>query len=102
MSPAAATEPDFAPEPFDDKFQRSFEDALLELTNRIFGQLRYAQDRLPENAKPKVEKVLGSEPQIIERFHAALSSPIRAVRTRIHGDFHLGQVLYTGVGFCDY
>jgi len=99
VSPAAATEPDFAPEAFDDKFQGSFEDALLELTNRIFGQLRHAQDRLPENAKPKAEKVLASEPQIIERFHAALSRPIRAVRTRIHGDYHLGQVLYTGADF---
>src|SRR6202035_411527 len=98
-SPAAATEPDFAPEPFDDNFQRSFEDALLELTNRIFGQLRHAQDRLPENAKPKVEKVLASESEITERFHAALSKPIRAVRTRIHGDYHLGQVLYTGADF---
>jgi len=99
VSAEAATEPDFAPEPFDDKFQRSFEDALLELTNRIFWQLRHAQDRLPENAKAKVEKVLASEPQIIERFHAALSRPIRAVRTRIHGDYHLGQVLYTGADF---
>ena len=98
-SPAAAKEPDFAPEPFDEKFQQSFEDALLELTNRIFGQLRHAQERLPENAKPKVEKVLVSEPEIIERFHAALSKPIRAVRTRIHGDYHLGQVLYTGADF---
>jgi trehalose synthase-fused probable maltokinase len=98
-STAAAAEPDFAAEPFDDKFQRSFEDALLELTNRVFRQLRQAQDRLPENAKPKVEKVLGSEPQIIDRFHAALSGPIRAVRTRIHGDYHLGQVLYTGADF---
>src|ERR1700738_1814700 len=99
VSPAAAAEPDFAPEPFDENFQRSLEDALLELTNRIFRQLRHAQDRVPENAKPKVEKVLGSEPQIMERFHAALSRPIRAVRTRIHGDYHLGQVLYTGADF---
>jgi trehalose synthase-fused probable maltokinase len=98
-SPAAVTEADFVPEPFDDKFQRSFEDALLELTNRIFGQLRHAQDRLPGNARPKVEKVLASESEIIERFHAALSKPIRAVRTRIHGDYHLGQVLYTGADF---
>jgi maltose alpha-D-glucosyltransferase/alpha-amylase len=98
-SPPAAAEPDFAPEPFDDAFQRGFEDALLELTNRIFRQLRHAHDRLPENAKPNVERVLGSEPQIIERFHAALSKPIRAVRTRIHGDYHLGQVLYTGTDF---
>src|ERR1700724_1470756 len=99
VSPAAATEPDFAAEPFDDKFQRSFEDALLELTNRIFGELRHAKDRLPDKAKPKVEKALASEPQIIERFHAPLSKPIRAVRTRIHGDFRLGQVLYTGADF---
>jgi trehalose synthase-fused probable maltokinase len=98
-SSAAAAEPDFAPEPFDDQFQRSFEDALVELTNRTFRQLRHAQDRLPENAKPKVEKVLAGEPQIIERFQAALSKPIRAVRTRIHGDYHLGQVLYTGADF---
>jgi trehalose synthase-fused probable maltokinase len=99
VSPAAAAEPDFAPEAFDETFQRSFEDALLELTKRVFRQLRHAQDRLPENAKPKVERVLASEPQIIERFHAALGRPIRAVRTRIHGDYHLGQVLYTGADF---
>jgi trehalose synthase-fused probable maltokinase len=99
VSPAAAAESDFAPELFDENFQRSFEDALLELTNRVFGQLRRAQDRLPENAKPKVERVLGSEPQIIEHFHSALSRPVRAVRTRIHGDYHLGQVLYTGADF---
>jgi maltose alpha-D-glucosyltransferase/alpha-amylase len=99
VSSAAAAEPDFAPEPFDDKFQGSFEDALSELTNKVFRQLRHAQDRLPENAEPKVERVLASEPQIIERFHAALSSPIRAVRSRIHGDYHLGQVLYTGADF---
>jgi trehalose synthase-fused probable maltokinase len=98
-SPAAASEPDFVPEPFDDKFQRGFEDALRELTNRIFGQLRHAQDRLPENARPKVKNVLASEAQITGRFHASLSKPIRAVRTRIHGDYHLGQVLYTGVDF---
>jgi trehalose synthase-fused probable maltokinase len=99
VSPAAAAEPDFAPEPFDENFQRSFEDALLELTKRVFRQLRQAQDRLLENAKRKVERALGSEPQIMERFHAALGSPIRAVRTRIHGDYHLGQVLYTGADF---
>jgi trehalose synthase-fused probable maltokinase len=98
-SSAAFAEPDFAPEPFDENFQQSFEDTLLELTNRIFGQLRHVQDRLPENAKPKVEKVLASEPEIVERFHAALNRAIRAVRTRIHGDYHLGQVLYTGIDF---
>ena len=104
-SPAAAIEPDFAPEPFDDKSQRSFEDALLELTNRIFGQLRHAAAKPAARkyappARPKIR--WRKKPQIIERFHAATLGKvpaIRAVRTRIHGDYHLGQVLYTGTDF---
>lgn len=35
----------------------------------------------------------------MRRYDAALSSPIHAMRTRIHGDYHLGQVLYTGSDF---
>jgi maltose alpha-D-glucosyltransferase/alpha-amylase len=37
--------------------------------------------------------------EILQRYDAALLSPIQAMRTRIHGDYHLGQVLYTGSDF---
>jgi maltose alpha-D-glucosyltransferase/alpha-amylase len=33
---------------------------------------------------------------VLNRFRSLLSRKIMAYRTRIHGDFHLGQVLYTG------
>ena len=33
------------------------------------------------------------------RFDALLDQPIHALRSRIHGDYHLGQVLYTGQDF---
>jgi maltose alpha-D-glucosyltransferase/alpha-amylase len=90
---------DFAPEPFDANFQRGFERSVQELTQRVFGQFRQAKERLPETVKSRAEEILSSEQRIAERFHSALSNPIHAMRTRIHGDYHLGQVLYTGTDF---
>ena len=94
-----ASNPAFAPEPFDEKFQRSFQDSLLQLTERVFGQLRQIKDRLPAAAATKATEILSSEEEIAQRFRPALSQPVRAKRTRIHGDYHLGQVLYTGSDF---
>jgi maltose alpha-D-glucosyltransferase/alpha-amylase len=90
---------DFAPEPFDTNFQRGFERSVQELTKRVFGQLRQAKDRLPETARARADEILSSEQRIAERLHSGLSNPIQAMRTRIHGDYHLGQVLYTGTDF---
>ena len=99
VSAAASQDTDFSPEPFDANFQEGFEQALEELTNRVFSQLRKANEHFPAAAKNKAVEVLASEDDIRRRFHAALSNPIRALRTRIHGDYHLGQVLYTGSDF---
>ena len=41
-------------------------------------------------------KVLDLQGEVLNRFRTVLSRKITAKRTRIHGDFHLGQVLYTG------
>jgi trehalose synthase-fused probable maltokinase len=94
-----AVDPDFAPEPFDAKFQQSFEISLLQLTQRAFAQLRQAQDGLPEGVAVKAQEVLRREQEILQRFKTTLSQPVHAMRTRIHGDYHLGQVLYTGSDF---
>jgi maltose alpha-D-glucosyltransferase/alpha-amylase len=61
--------------------------------------LRQIKDRLPAAAATKATEILSSEEEIAQRFRPALSQPVRAKRTRIHGDYHLGQVLYTGSDF---
>jgi maltose alpha-D-glucosyltransferase/alpha-amylase len=94
-----SSDPDFTPELFDANFQRSFENSLLELTERIFAQLRQTKNRLPEATSLKAQEILSSEQHITRRFRSALGNPIHALRTRIHGDYHLGQVLYTGSDF---
>ncbi|MDP9338037.1 MAG: putative maltokinase [Acidobacteriota bacterium] len=98
-SAPAAQHPDFSPEPFDANFQEGFEQALEELTHRVFKQLRKANEHFPDAVKAKAVELLAAEGDIRRRFHTALSDPVRALRTRIHGDYHLGQVLYTGSDF---
>jgi maltose alpha-D-glucosyltransferase/alpha-amylase len=39
------------------------------------------------------------ESTILETFRRLLDIRITALRTRVHGDYHLGQVLYTGKDF---
>jgi maltose alpha-D-glucosyltransferase/alpha-amylase len=43
--------------------------------------------------------VLSHQDKVLGRFQLVLNQKITALRTRYHGDYHLGQVLYTGKDF---
>jgi trehalose synthase-fused probable maltokinase len=92
-------DPAFAPQPFTAEFQSASEKSMLELSARVFGLLRERRTNLPAEWHAKTDNVAGKEQEIARRVKGALSVPIRAMRTRIHGDYHLGQVLYTGSDF---
>lgn len=96
---AAGTGPAFAPEPFSLLYQRSLYQSLRSLTAQTFQGLRKLLNRLPEEGRAEAEAVLACEEALLARFHRVTAAKIDAVRTRIHGDFHLGQVLYTGNDF---
>lgn len=96
---AGPADPGFAPEPFTADFRDALHRSMRGLADRIMGLLRMRFDALPEGRKPDARAVLGLEAQIAARFDALLARPIHASRTRIHGDYHLGQVLYTGDDF---
>jgi maltose alpha-D-glucosyltransferase / alpha-amylase len=92
-------DPAFRAEPFTMEFQRALEKSLLELTARIFGLLRERNSSLPAEWRGRARELAGREDEIVRGFRSTLSRPIAATRTRIHGDYHLGQVLYTGSDF---
>lgn len=91
-----STNPDFAPEYFTSNYQRSLYSSLRKLLKDRFKLLRQSMHKLDEQTKVVADRVLQLEDAILECFSEIYSIPIRGVKTRIHGDYHLGQVLFTG------
>lgn len=96
---ADTTLPAFAPEPFTLDYQDAMRRSMQTLTERILQLLRSRLHLLPQAARPAAEQVLTLQADILGRFDDLLRTKIAALRTRIHGDYHLGQVLYTGDDF---
>ncbi len=99
---ALASDPDhlhFRPEPFTTLYQRGVYQSLRNSTSQLFQQLRRRLRTLPDSARADAEAVLGLENRILEKFRGLLDVKVEATRLRVHGDYHLGQVLYTGKDF---
>jgi maltose alpha-D-glucosyltransferase/alpha-amylase len=89
----------FAAEPFTAKFQSELLSSVEQLTHRTMGLLRLRMSEIPAEYKREAADLAERENEVGERFRYALTAPIDAMRIRIHGDYHLGQVLYTGSDF---
>ena len=97
-----ASEPDnpaFTPEPFTIFYQRSLYQSMRNLTGRIFQSLESRMSALPGKARPDAQEILGMQDNVLQRFRRLIETKLDTVRIRCHGDYHLGQVLYTGKDF---
>jgi maltose alpha-D-glucosyltransferase/alpha-amylase len=89
-------DPAFAPEPFTLYYQRALLQSLRNLAERTFERLGLHSAAASEAATAQVGRVLALKGAVLEQFGFITSGGITALRTRIHGDYHLGQVLWTG------
>jgi trehalose synthase-fused probable maltokinase len=96
---ASGTEPAFAPEPFDARSGRDLAQSAVGTMNKLFPLLRERADLLPASSQQIIVELLAAEPRLKSFFSELERLEISAQRTRIHGDYHLGQVLYTGSDF---
>ena len=89
-----ADDPDFAPEPLTPVDRQALYHGARSLTRKVFREV----GRL-DLGSPYVNKVLSREDEILARLRRinAVSAPSK--RIRCHGDYHLGQVLWTGKDF---
>ena len=87
---------DFEPEPFSVLYQRSLYQSMRNHSGQMFQLLRSNLKLLRGSVLDEALKVLDLQPAVLNQFRTVLSRKIIAKRTRTHGDFHLGQVLYTG------
>jgi maltose alpha-D-glucosyltransferase/alpha-amylase len=93
------SDPAFAPERITPQDQRSIYQSLSGLSMRSTELLRSQLNKLPQDARDQAKQVLELEPRIASILKAFLSRRLTSTRIRVHGDYHLGQVLYTGHDF---
>lgn len=90
---------DFAPEAFSAAYRDSLCQSMAAATRRMMQLLEQKLDALPAKLHSEVADLLRREPEILQRHAGLMSGPMDAQRIRIHGDYHLGQVLDTGSDF---
>jgi maltose alpha-D-glucosyltransferase/alpha-amylase len=91
--------PAFAPEMFTANYQRSLYSSLRKLVRDRLNLLENSLSKLNFETRELAKKVLALEPAILDCFKEIYEVRINAIKTRIHGDYHLGQVLFTGKDF---
>jgi trehalose synthase-fused probable maltokinase len=91
--------PAFAPEQMTPTMQAGLVRKLLTQTASTLGLLQCERLRLPKALQSEVDRLLELEPRIRARFVPMRQMPVSALVIRTHGDYHLGQVLYTGSDF---
>jgi maltose alpha-D-glucosyltransferase/alpha-amylase len=92
-------DPLFAPEPFTPFYQRSLYQSIRNLGQQTLDNLRRHLPILPEDLRGDAEKVSALKAELLKRLRSIMDRRIAAQRTRIHGNLHLGHVLWTGRDF---
>ncbi|MFC2149202.1 maltose alpha-D-glucosyltransferase [Candidatus Auribacterota bacterium] len=89
----------FKPETFSLLYQRSLFQSIQSLITKTFRTLRKNTLKIPEALRKDADSVLSSEQKITSKLQRLLQKKFSGMKARIHGDYHLGQILYTGKDF---
>jgi 1,4-alpha-glucan branching enzyme len=95
---ALASNPDlpaFCPEPMSAVDLEHLTSEIRGQVEKTLGVLRSRLEKLPEAIRDQAGLVLERSPGLLDRVEALRDLPIEASRIRVHGDYHLGQVLRT-------
>ena len=91
--------PAFAPEPLTSEYREARFEAALRGMASALALVNDRMDSLPTAVQEQARLLFGLRP-VLERVFGALrnwKTPISVIRC--HGDYHLGQVLFTGTDF---
>ncbi len=92
-------DPLFAPEPYDIMHQQSLYGSVSAQLARTFDLLRGRMKQLTPEQTALAEVIFAREHEIDLRLARITKRRVDVMRIRIHGDYHLGQVLWTGDDF---
>ncbi|MBD3317004.1 MAG: alpha-amylase [Chitinivibrionales bacterium] len=92
-------DPRFAPEPMDTAYQRNLYSAMEALAKRALETLDTRLSRLPAKFHEPARGLSAQRNAIQARLKAVTKVKSGGMKIRIHGDYHLGQVLRSGNDF---
>ena len=89
----------FAPEPITAADLKALSAEVREQVEAALRALQAGLDRLPEATAAQARRVLDQAPRLVEGAEAPATLKLDATKIRVHGDYHLGQVLRSGDDF---
>jgi maltose alpha-D-glucosyltransferase/alpha-amylase len=102
MHLALASEPDhpvFGTETVSTLQMRSVYQSIRSTVKTSIALLKRRRSHLKETDADLINELIEAEGALLEQIKSVMSEKIIVDRIRIHGDYHLGQVLYTGKDF---
>jgi maltose alpha-D-glucosyltransferase/alpha-amylase len=90
---APADDPDFAPEKVTADDREVWIAALEGSARNVVESLEQRLPQLDEEAKAQVQRLLEARDRLLQLPRALMPAQLEAMKTRYHGDYHLGQVL---------
>jgi maltose alpha-D-glucosyltransferase/alpha-amylase len=88
-----SNDPAFTPEPFTPDVQMHMRDTLISNAQATLDLLRSQLESFAPGVRGRAQMVLDGREKILSTIHSAFSQPLTGQRIRLHGDYHLGQVL---------
>ncbi len=92
-------DPAFTPEPYTGLYQRALYQSMRAHIRRALLLLGRRLGSLPAGDQELAGRVLALEKEMLAHQQLITNRRFSGLRIRIHGDYHLGQVLFTGKDF---
>jgi maltose alpha-D-glucosyltransferase / alpha-amylase len=93
-SRAAEQDPAFAPEPLTQADLTALAERMRGNLSRVLKVLEDKRGSLPEATQAQADRLLAGKDTLLAKIDALTAKvPEGAIKTRVHGDYHLGQVL---------
>jgi maltose alpha-D-glucosyltransferase/alpha-amylase len=93
---ASGTGKDMKPEPFSLHYQRSLFSSITSLVRETYQNLSRYKQVLPDAMKERLERIIAYRSELLTTLKRIYAGKMEISKIRIHGNYHLGQILLTG------